>query len=41
MLQKCRAWHISKQVMCDVVKIDFQQGIVTLDLETDDYEDLS
>ena len=38
MLQKCRAWHIRKQVMCDVIKIDFKQGIVTLDLETDDYE---
>lgn len=37
-LFKCRAWHINKQIMCEVIRIDFEQGIITLDLETDDDE---
>ena len=35
---KFRAWHIHKQIMCEVIRIDFKQGIVTLDLEPDDDE---
>ena len=38
MIHKFRAWHIYKQIMCEVIRIDFEQGIVTLDLETDDDE---
>ena len=38
MMSKYRAWHISKQIMCEVIRIDFEQEIVTLDLETDDDE---
>lgn len=38
MIPKFRAWHIHKQIMCEVIKIDFEQEIVTLDLETDDDE---
>ena len=38
MLPKFRAWHIHKQIMCEVIRIDFKQGIVTLDLEPDDDE---
>ena len=38
MKHKFRAWHINKQIMCEVIRIDFEQGIITLDLETDDYE---
>lgn len=38
MKYKFRAWHICKQIMCEVIRIDFKQGIVTLDLETDDDE---
>ena len=37
-LFKFRAWHINKQIMCEVIRIDFEQGIITLDLETDDDE---
>ena len=36
MIHKFRAWHIHKQIMCEVIRIDFEQGIITLDLETDD-----
>lgn len=35
---KFRAWHIHKQIMCEVIRIDFKLGIVTLDLEPDDDE---
>src|SRR5699024_3329040 len=38
MKHKFRAWHIHKQIMCEVIRIDFEQGIITLDLETDDNE---
>ena len=38
MIHKFRAWHINKQIMCEVIRIDFEQGIITLDLETDDDE---
>ena len=38
MIHKFRAWHIHKQIMCEVIRIDFEQGIITLDLETDDDE---
>ena len=38
MIHKFRAWHIHKQIMCEVIRIDFEQEIVTLDLETDDDE---
>lgn len=38
MILKFRAWHIHKQIMCEVIRIDFKQGIVTLDLEPDDDE---
>ncbi|MGX7077458.1 YopX family protein [Globicatella sanguinis] len=38
MIQRFRAWHIHKQIMCEVIRIDFKQGIVTLDLEPDDDE---
>ena len=38
MIPKFRAWHIHKQIMCEVIRIDFKQGIVTLDLEPDDDE---
>ena len=38
MIHKFRAWHIHKQIMCEVIGIDFEQEIVTLDLETDDDE---
>ena len=38
MKHKFRAWHINKQIMCEVIRIDFEQGIITLDLETDDDE---
>lgn len=38
MKTKFRAWHTHKQIMCDVIRIDFEQEIVTLDLETDDDE---
>ena len=38
MKHKFRAWHIDKQIMCEVIRIDFEQGIITLDLETDDDE---
>ena len=38
MKTKFRAWHIHKQIMCEVIRIDFEQEIVTLDLETDDDE---
>lgn len=38
MTPKFRAWHIDKQIMCEVIRIDFKQGIVTLDLEPDDDE---
>ena len=38
MIHKFRAWHINKQIMCEVMRIDFEQGIITLDLETDDDE---
>ena len=38
MIPKFRAWHINKQIMCEVIRIDFKQGIVTLDLEPDDDE---
>ena len=38
MIQKFRAWHVHKQVMCEVIRIDFKLGIVTLDLEPDDDE---
>ena len=38
MKHKIRAWHINKQIMCEVIRIDFEQGIITLDLETDDDE---
>lgn len=38
MKHKFRAWHINKQIMCEVIRIDFEQEIVTLDLETDDDE---
>ena len=33
MIPKYRAWHIHKQIMCEVIRIDFKLGIVTLDLE--------
>ena len=38
MKHKFRAWHINRQIMCEVIRIDFEQGIITLDLETDDDE---
>ena len=38
MRTKFRAWHTHKQIMCEVIRIDFEQGIITLDLETDDDE---
>ena len=38
MKHKFRACHIHKQIMCEVIRIDFEQEIVTLDLETDDDE---
>ena len=38
MKHKFRAWHIHRQIMCEVIRIDFEQEIVTLDLETDDDE---
>ena len=38
MIHKFIAWHIHKQIMCEVIRIDFEQEIVTLDLETDDDE---
>ena len=38
MIHKFRAWHIHRQIMCEVIRIDFEQEIVTLDLETDDDE---
>jgi len=38
MIPKFRAWHIHKQIICEVIRIDFKQGIVTLDLEPDDDE---
>ena len=38
MIHKFRAWHIHKQIMCEVIRIDFEQEIVTLDLETNDDE---
>lgn len=38
MKHKFRAWHIHKQIMCEVIRIDFEQEIITLDLETDDDE---
>ena len=38
MKHKFRAWHIHKQIMCEIIRIDFEQGIITLDLETDDNE---
>ena len=38
MIPKFRAWHIDKQIMCEVIRLDFKQGIVTLDLEPDDDE---
>ena len=38
MIPKFRAWHIDKQIMCEVIRIDFKQGIVTLDLEPCDDE---
>ena len=38
MKHKFMAWHINKQIMCEVIRIDFEQGIITLDLETDDDE---
>ena len=38
MKTKFRAWHIHKQIMCEVIRIDFEQEIVTLDLENDDDE---
>ena len=38
MKTKFRAWHIHRQIMCEVIRFDFEQEIVTLDLETDDDE---
>ena len=38
MKHKFIAWHTHKQIMCKVIRIDFEQEIVTLDLETDDDE---
>ena len=38
MIPKFRAWHIDKQIMGEVIRIDFKQEIVTLDLEPDDDE---
>ena len=35
MIPKLRAWQIYKQTMCEVIGIDFEEELVTLDLETD------
>ena len=35
MMPKFRAWHIHKHIMCEVIRIDFEEELVTLDLETD------
>ena len=35
MKNKPRAWQVHKQTMCEVIGIDFEEEIVTLDLETD------
>lgn len=35
MKNKPRAWHVYKQTMCEIIRIDFEEELVTLDLETD------
>lgn len=35
MKNKPRAWQVYKRTMCEVIGIDFEEEIVTLDLETD------
>ena len=35
MKNKPRAWQVHTQTMCEVIGIDFEEEIVTLDLETD------
>lgn len=35
MKNKPRAWHVYGKKMCEVIRIDFEEELVTLDLETD------
>lgn len=35
MKNRPRAWHVYKQTMCEIIRIDFEEELVTLDLETD------
>lgn len=35
MKNKPRAWHVYEKKMCEVIRIDFEEELVTLDLETD------